>query len=43
MQAENMATYIGYPNELLEEWKVSDIYNGVNNFILFFNLNQALL
>lgn len=29
-KAESMATYIGYPNELLEEWKVSDIYDGLH-------------
>ncbi|GFV42440.1 neprilysin-2 [Trichonephila clavipes] len=29
-KAENMATYIGYPNELLEEWKVAEIYNGLH-------------
>ncbi|GIY43177.1 neprilysin-2, partial [Caerostris extrusa] len=28
--AENMATYIGYPNELLEEWKVAEIYDGLH-------------
>ncbi|XP_035210634.1 neprilysin-2-like [Stegodyphus dumicola] len=28
-KAESMATYIGYPNELLEEWKVSEIYDGL--------------
>ncbi|GIX87774.1 neprilysin-2 [Caerostris extrusa] len=29
-KAENMATYIGYPNELLEEWKVAEIYDGLH-------------
>ncbi|XP_054719763.1 neprilysin-2-like [Uloborus diversus] len=29
-KAQNMATYIGYPNELLEEWKVSEIYDGLH-------------
>lgn len=28
-KAEHMETYIGYPNELLDDWRVADIYKGL--------------